>query len=260
MQNRFKDWVIPTIIGVTSFVAGVGSGIGIGYVIARRKMKEIPEEVNEKLEEIESEQLQFKFERNERDREFNFQIQQAASVARDLKETGRDFLQRYAAMALDAEVVEKKPDPNPNGSGTIVAIQHHDIEGPLVTSVFNEEDDGWDYEVEVPLRTKEKPYIIHRDEFFSNEEDYTQDSLTWYEGDEILVDDHDTPVYNAESIVGTLKFGHGSGDSGICYVRNDKLESEFEIILDHGYYQTEVLGQQIEHSRKGKKQPKFKLE
>ena len=128
-------------------------------------------------------------------------------------------------------------------------IKETQARGQMRFSVFDHEEDTWDYDVELPLRTPNAPYIIHRDEFYSQEiETNSQSTLTYYAGDDVLCDEQDSPVYDYKRIVGTLEFGKGSEDISIVYVRNEKLEAEWEIILDHGYFQTEVLGEEIEHS------------
>jgi hypothetical protein len=82
---------------------------------------------------------------------------------------------------------------------------------------------------------------------------YTQTTLTFYSGDNILADEQDSPVYNYESVVGNLRFGHGSNDSNVVYIRNEKLEAEYEVLLFDGSFEIEVLGyvaeaNVIEHS------------
>ena len=75
---------------------------------------------------------------------------------------------------------------------------------------------------------------------------YEQSTLTYYEGDDILVDEHDVPVYNHNLSVGPLNFGHGSNDKNVVYIRSERLESEFEVLREHGLYTVEVLGYEKE--------------
>ena len=98
---------------------------------------------------------------------------------------------------------------------------------------------------EAKNRSENQPYILHRTEFFANEREYPHSTLTYYEGDDVLCDEQDVPIYGKEKLLGELKFGHGSEDPEIVYIRNDERESEYEVLLDHGHYQVEVLGQEI---------------
>ena len=129
----------------------------------------------------------------------------------------------------------------------------------LVVNVFSDEDDDWDYEEEEQTRNPDHPYVIHRDEYDQNEDDYGQSTLTYYAGDNILCDEHDVPVYDPERVVGALQFGHGSKDPSICFIRNDRLLAEYEVLFDPGSFQEEVLGQDprdLKHHRV----PKFRPE
>jgi hypothetical protein len=236
-----------------------GSGICAGYLLAKFKSNKKIEDLNIEKEELESEQLQLDFKRVEMDREFNKQIQQAIIVIRELKESGKVFL---GSIRTDPEMdksVKSHPSNEPRRI-TISPVEQKDNEN-IVINVFPDEDDDWDYDEEVKHRTPDHPYIIHRDEYFSNELDYRQSTLTFYEGDEILCDEQDVPVYNPEKVVGKIIFGHGSQDISICYVRNEHLEAEYEILVDHGYFQQEVLGAELgKDIRHSHRVPKFKRE
>ena len=108
---------------------------------------------------------------------------------------------------------------------------------------------GWDYDEEIARRSPGAPYIIHHDEFFEGEKDYLQSSLVYYEGDDVLSDERDKHIDDVEGTIGSdnLRFGHGSRDNNIVYIRNDRLEMDFEVMRSFGKYSQEVLGF-IEHS------------
>ena len=97
-------------------------------------------------------------------------------------------------------------------------------------------------EKELASRTKDKPHMIHQDEFFSEESGYVQSQCTYYVGDDILVDDREVPIAKHETIVGEFIFGHGTPDKNVVYVRNDVLQGEYEILKHEGFYSIEVLG------------------
>jgi hypothetical protein len=121
-----------------------------------------------------------------------------------------------------------------------------------------ESDDDWDYEIELANRTEEAPYIIHLDEFMGHESEYDQCTFTYFEGDDVLADERDGHIDHPERVIGpdNLKFGHGSNDKNLVYIRNDNLGLEFEVVLSKGKYVEEVLGF-IEH-RDHRKTPKFR--
>lgn len=110
-----------------------------------------------------------------------------------------------------------------------------------------DDNDHWDYEAERSNRKAGEPYVIHVDEYMNDEMNYeNQSTLTWYEKDQILTDSHDKPIYNATETVGELKFGHGSGDPNVVFVRNERTKAEYEILRDPGSYTETVMGEEIE--------------
>lgn len=115
-----------------------------------------------------------------------------------------------------------------------------------VVSIFaTEKQDDWDEEAEMLSRIAGQPYVISYEEFVTSE-NLRQSTLTYYAGDEVLVDEKDLPIYNKSEVVGDLRFGHGSTDANIVYIRNDRLRAEYEVIRDPGHYAEEILGNTIE--------------
>lgn len=115
------------------------------------------------------------------------------------------------------------------------------------------EDDGFDLEAEKETRDEAYPYIISHDEFYLAELDFGQNTLTYFQGDKVLVDEADTPIANVRKTIGedNIKFGYGSKDENIVYIRNHQLEVDFEVVRSFGKYAEEVLGF-IEHAEKPK--------
>ncbi len=110
-----------------------------------------------------------------------------------------------------------------------------------------------------------RPNVLHKDEFYGEESGYTQVTLTYYAGDQILCDEDDSPVYNHELITGPLLFGHGSNDPNVVHIRNDKRKAEYEILFDPGLYSVDILGLEIENNTrvqdlKHSQNRKFRLE
>ena len=120
-----------------------------------------------------------------------------------------------------------------------------DEEIPEITvnkNVFSGDLSFWDYDVELQYRNDGQPYVIHYDEFMNNETNYPQETLTYYRGDDIVADQQDSPIYNYASLMGELRFGHGSNDPNVVYIRNDQIHMEWEILLHEGSYSYEVAG------------------
>jgi hypothetical protein len=137
-------------------------------------------------------------------------------------------------------------------------------ESYILHSHTKQASEGWDYKEELQQRSEDHPYIIHYDEYMDDELNFAQSTLTYFAGDNILVDDRDAPIYNHDQLVGHLIFGHGSGDPNVVYVRNHKIKCEWEIVLDDSRYEDTVGGQTQEQNleKKGFKHgtPRFRWE
>lgn len=131
-------------------------------------------------------------------------------------------------------------------------------------NIFTDAESGdtnvFDYAAELKIREEhpERPYIISEEEYDQGEPGYETSSMTWYDGDDTLADDQDMTVPDPDSVVGSdnlTRFGYGSNDSKVLYVRNDNLELDFEITLDNRKFQVVVLGfedpdKELQHSHR----------
>jgi hypothetical protein len=106
-------------------------------------------------------------------------------------------------------------------------------------------------------RDRSKPYVISDAEFA---EGCTDDgcvhqclSIRWYDEDEVLVDDRDQPIPDVRRTTGPISkasFGGVAGEPYIMYVRNEKLQVDFEIAFDERAYTEAVLNYGTANPRK----------
>lgn len=107
------------------------------------------------------------------------------------------------------------------------------------------DDPNFDLAADMENRSPDVAYIITHEEFLKAEPGYEQEVLTYYAGDEILSGMDDEEIKGAAEMIGEetlLRFGHGSSDANTVYVRNDKKETDYEIVRSPGKYAHEVLG------------------
>lgn len=132
--------------------------------------------------------------------------------------------------------------PSPEADPTAIEpdeLQTRNIfEGPV-------EDTPWDMELERSNRAKknEGPYVIHVDE--RHERGYTESTLTYYAGDDVLCDQSDKIIEDQDAVVGVEnldRFGHGSNDPNTVYIRNDDLGIEVEVFKSERTYAEDVHG------------------
>lgn len=112
--------------------------------------------------------------------------------------------------------------------------------------------DDWDWHKERVSRSPIRPYVIHRDEM-DDSEAYDSITYTYYEEDDVLCNERDEVVGKDErdALVGERnleRFGHGSGDASIVFIRNDRLEMQMEVVRSPNSFAEEVHGfQHSEH-------------
>jgi hypothetical protein len=149
------------------------------------------------------------------------------------------------------EVIEDKGYNRPLRAPVPGLVDPRPVTAPPVVTYDGHKDKNinWNYTEELERRTPTEPYIIHQDEFQNQENEYNQVVYTYYAADDVLVDEENGhPLPHADIVVGldNLKFGHGTDDIDVVYVRNDRLELEMEICRSPESYEEKFLG--IENS------------
>lgn len=168
-------------------------------------------------------------------------------------EDGEEDVKPPMAVAPPTEVVEaanetspeellRKPpvpvDPTPPAEVRNV-FRHAEEEANVVES--------WSYKDELRRRSSDAPYVIHYDERYEFE-GYSEMTLTYYERDDVLCNERDEVIGKGEereAMIGEAnlnRFGHGSNDPSIVYIRNDKLELVLEVVRSPNSYAEEVHG------------------
>lgn len=120
-----------------------------------------------------------------------------------------------------------------------------------VRNVFQEHGDAgidraWDIAEERKKRSPDRPYVIHVDELHEFDM-YDTTTITYYEADDVLCNERDEIIdpEQRDALVGEAnlsRFGDGSKDPSIVYIRNDKLELQYEVVRSPNSYAEEVHG------------------
>lgn len=222
---------------VRYFLGGVGLGAAIGFFVGYRFNREKIKAEAFAASEAEIEEL----------RE-HYRSKMAAQTNENAK----------AEIILVEEGYVEEPQPIADLSTLRTATEIEEEERlpapvpitprrPTYRHVDNEKDkmDGWNFASELARRTSDSPHIIHQDEFAQNETEFAQVTYTYYAGDDVLVDEQDDILTDRDALIGAgvlRRFGHGTDDYNILYVRNPVLELEIEICRDTGSYEEVVLG------------------
>jgi hypothetical protein len=220
------------VIGFFLLGVGIGAGIGffIGYRYNREKLRaEAFRESEEELEKI---------------REVYRAGRMVEKPKPDVEEIVEEKGYKPAPSYPDASVEPmERPLPPP--------VPVHEPEPEKFRVVRTEEaekdkDTGWSYPYELSQRRPNVPFIIHQDEFFGEESGFQHVTYTYYAGDDVLADEDETVLNNRTTLIGPeehlTRFGHGSDDFNLLYIRNTHLELEIEIVRVPGSYEQEIQG------------------
>lgn len=185
---------------------------------------------------------------------------------KDQYATPGEAVQALGAGGIEAaEALEryqgKRSDPDP---ADIVVKEETEVQVTEIRNVFEDSQskDEWDQAAEEEMRATldaDDAYVISQDEYMVGELDYPQQTLTYFAEDDVLVDEKEQPINLIDPVVGEenlTKFGHGSGDNRVVYIRNDKLSMDFEVVKNERSYTKEVLG--LQHSDDGHRIRKFR--
>lgn len=233
----------PTGLSAVVGIVGFGAGVGLGYILGRRNSRyEVYEPAPRVGLVLNAEDLQTIRDENTSEAEASDEDDEDADEDDEDDVSEESITENETYISAKSFIEEKL-------RGASVVVEETVVEEPSlpIENIFAGDDDDWNYEEEIAKRTPTAPYVLHKDEFYNEERGFYQSTLTWYEGDKTLSDQEGQPVYNYEEIIGPFKFGHGSGDKDVFYIRNEKLRAEYEILFDPGHFAVEVLGYEIEH-------------
>jgi hypothetical protein len=237
MMDKFprrNKFVIGGVI-----LASLVTGAVVGYFLTRRH-----ERIHwSKLAAIEIEEAKEYYAARQKTGTYSDPVKLAEKYVdendmRELREITEPYQSPATGIGLH-EVIGEVKEVNDTEDGVEVKFEL----SPEVAEVFTQ--DAHVFDISREIRTEEAPYVISYDEFMECEKDYNQSTLAWYENDNVLADEQDKPIENIDRTVGEYnldRFGHGSKDNNVVYIRNEVLEHEFEVIRHRGSYVEQVLG------------------
>lgn len=254
---------VPVSVGVVSFISGAAAG----YFLARRQTEVYAGPSQLELDFADgSTDIQEVFKDIKKNKVLEIEIEDDDEEVQEMLE---EMAEQPITLVIDEEDLEQiLPEKAEQILATKIKeaiVSNHEDDEPVRTQVqFAGNNEEWDYDVELEHRSPEMPYILHKDEFYNDEMNFTQTTLTFYASDNIMSDEEDQPIYNWEHVTGPLTFGHGSSDPNVFYVRNEKRRAEYEVLFHTGSYSSEVLGLEAdeEEERRGAdmKHSKFRMD
>lgn len=122
----------------------------------------------------------------------------------------------------------------------------------IVNNIFANAAPPGDEVLETLLKNRDTnfPYIITKEEFYQNDPDFEQKKFTYWQGDDILVDDQEElhPIDDVERVAGEDNLANESweatsGDEHVLYIRNETLDPPLDLHVTRstGKYAVEVM-------------------
>jgi hypothetical protein len=237
-------------------VVGVAGGGVLGYIFAQRRLETkyqdlAQEEIEEMREHYHQKSVALEAEAGKKD--LGEIVKERGYVPEEPEESAEPPMAvtpPTAVVERAEETADEEAEPEPSEEEVDEAPE------PVTRNVFRDREDlpEWDEHKERARRSPMKPYVIHREER-DTQEAYDGVTYTYYEQDDVVCDERDDviPEEDRERIFGEAnleRFGHGSGDPTVVYIRNDKLEMDIEIVRSPNSYAEEVHGfvPEIKHS------------
>lgn len=249
-------------IGI-ALAVGLGVGGGVGYYVAVRKVRDQATEEVAKIQDLyqrlrEEDAAQAREDWSsapidapeDRDEDTAQSIVEFEEKINDLGYIGSDD---YTPAKSDRIIIQ--PEPQYPGDEDFP----EDIDPDLVKEaeyvrnirIHNPNSDADPNDVTQWERDPNRPYVITESEFRNDKNgEHEKISLTYYRGDDTLCESDGTYIPDQDGTAGDENlqnyFGLASGDPNLLHIRNERVMCDFEISLDTGTYQQEVLGFQVE--------------
>lgn len=200
-------------------LVGMGMGLGVGVVAGGFYVEKRLRTKYEKLAEEEIDAMREHF--------------RARLVARESKPDLSGLDQKVTDLGY-----RPPPEKAPVEDGDVDVSEDVEAETQNVWERY-----AWDFDAEKEKRSPTEPYVIHVDE--RHEAGYTETTMTYFVGDDVLCDERDKVVNEPDDVVGIEnldRFGHGSNDPNIVYIRNDTLGVDVEVVKSERTYAEDVHG------------------
>lgn len=194
-----------TIIAAIALCVGFGSGVLATMKYFEKKYKDISDEEIESVREAYEEYKK----KLEADKSNDISKEKPKQKEKKIVKSSEPF--DKASFAQTEMIIEKHNYASSSvDSDDIGQITLHDI---------SNED------------ARDEPYVISPDEF-GTMDDYDNITLVYY-SDNVLADEDDTIIENIEDTVGLSALtSFGEYEDDCVFVRNDRLKTDYEILLD----------------------------
>lgn len=225
MNKEILKYAVAVTVGFTA-----GAAVGVLVTNHRAKAK-YEARVEEEVESVqESYKRRYKADEYETPEQAAEALNKVREVVNEAKYAGEGATKAYFEQDADDRQAEARA-----AAESIVASAEMDAHDVVIEHRLFEEGS---VNIELPSHENpDTPYIITQEDFLDDKTWVLQSqvSLTYCKGDNTLIDDDETTVDDLDKIIGEQHltwFGYGSEDESMLYIRNPKLEVDFEITLE----------------------------
>lgn len=237
--------MVPAEIGgkIALVVGGALIGASTTFIITKKYMEKKYEIMyDDKLDNLEAELRDSKAKVDKAAREGV--VSGYASRVHDLgysENAQPDFVQEVHAPVNFRDILEDTLQEKLDSGEAVITVNGEPWTDSSEEEAVEEEPDF----LEDPVRDTTKPYPVSFEEWFDANETMGSMSLTYFEADGVMIDDHEQIVFNTEDLVGSefyKWFGWKTdGSKDTVYIRNDQTASLYAIEREESSYRDHIL-------------------
>ena len=246
--------LVPGLLGVSVFSAGVAAGVVLERVLSSRGAKSDISPVENDHPRL------FDPDNPPKPERVVITLEEALAMRKE-DEGERPILQSDLETIVggDGEVIKwvdgyNPPDyiPEVMAEKTASRVTPEDPRAsepepvPVPFNVLESAEEEWDWDVEMINREQnpEGPYPIHEEEYASQSMGFHVERLLYYAVDDIVCSESDPRemMYDYAAKLGDVKFGYGATDEDTAFIRNPKERTDYQIVQMHDSYSESVMG------------------
>lgn len=218
------------IVAFLAFVVGAAAGATVAVLVVRQKYIDLAEEEIQSVKDMYEARVQ-EAEDDEECMRAEFDEIQAKHAERVEAEKKKEYEKKVAKVGYRTNYsgISDSSDPAERLGPSEAAGAH--VVGRGVS--------------------KKEPYVISIDDFHNTKNYFDKITLSYYDGDNTMIDDKEDLVEDVHALVGdNFVFGELSEDPDVVYIRNEKMTTDFEIARIKGSY-SELIGMSSSDFKRG---------
>jgi hypothetical protein len=208
-------------------VASAGVGAGVAHILTKKHFQQV---ANEEIASVKAAYSKVETVVEPAAEHLKKLEEERAEVEKEIKDYTEDIKDLGYQQVSSEDMVDNTPEgAEPLKVGSRVG--RYTVTNDVIPAEIDAPNPG-------------RAYVIREDQYHEDFDGYEKHSLVFYEEDDTLAMPDDRPVEDVDAMVGDglTRFGDGSNDKDIVYVRNQVQRTDFEIVRNKNSYGVLVLG------------------